>query len=187
MELVSRWGSPLTSEAPHSLAYPGPVKKEGPHHSSFWLPRLHRRADSVCLVVGGPSLRLWRGVERCSYFWVTGQSLMSLNLEMSTQPGVTSNLQDPSSVCDCWDARFCWFSKVNGSVWEPVAAGSEVWHLNWLGIVTACCCVSHISHSEFGIDGGDMNLAWGHWPGSKILRFTITSYSHVLRLLKMRL
>lgn len=29
MELVSRWGSPLTSEAPHSLAYPSPVKRRG--------------------------------------------------------------------------------------------------------------------------------------------------------------
>ncbi len=29
MELVSRWGSPLTSEAPHSLAYPSPEKRRG--------------------------------------------------------------------------------------------------------------------------------------------------------------
>ena len=31
MELVSRWGSPLTSEAPHSLAYPSPAKKRRGH------------------------------------------------------------------------------------------------------------------------------------------------------------
>lgn len=29
MELVSRWGSPLTSQAPHSLAYPSPVNRRG--------------------------------------------------------------------------------------------------------------------------------------------------------------
>lgn len=29
MELVSRWGSPLTSEAPHSLAYPSRVNRRG--------------------------------------------------------------------------------------------------------------------------------------------------------------
>lgn len=37
MELVSRWGSPLTSEAPHSLAYPSPVKRRG-HTTDLSLP-----------------------------------------------------------------------------------------------------------------------------------------------------
>lgn len=37
MELVSRWGSPLTSQAPHSLAYPSPVNRRG-HTTDLSLP-----------------------------------------------------------------------------------------------------------------------------------------------------
>lgn len=50
MELVSQWGSPRTSEAPHSLAYPSPVKRRG-HHTSLSLPRLQRQTDSLLWLI----------------------------------------------------------------------------------------------------------------------------------------
>lgn len=140
MELVSRWGSPLTSEAPHSLAYPNPVKKEGPHHRSFWLPRLQHQADSFsfCLVVGGPNItRLWKATDRRSVFWMTGQSLTPQS----------RSRDEHSAKCHFRPAGF---SKVTDSVWELVATESEAWHLNYTGNMTACCRVSHINHCKVG-------------------------------------
>lgn len=57
MELVSRWGSPLTSEAPHSLAYPSPVKRRG-HTAdlSDCQGSSTRPSLSLSLVVEGPCI-----------------------------------------------------------------------------------------------------------------------------------
>jgi len=78
-------------------------EKEGPHHRSFWLPRLQRQADSLsfCLAVEGPKhLRLWKATKRCFPLRMTAQPLTL----RSDEPGVTTGLQGSFFifyVCDC--------------------------------------------------------------------------------------
>lgn len=163
-----------------------PSEKEGPHHRSFWLPRLQRQADSLsfCLVVEGPGI--W-GFERQQSTaplsgWQGSPSLFRAGAATSSRPGITDRPAGFfSSLCVCgW---FCWFCKVSDSVWELVATETEAWHLNCPGNMTARCSVGHINHSKLGADM-DMNLAGDHWPGSEIPQ--ISHYFPVAWVLKMR-
>ena len=169
MELVSRWGSPLTSEAPHSMAYPSPVKRRG-----------HTTDLSDCQ---GPSARptlslsvwSWRGqasrskaTKHCSPLWMTKPTPHVSKTEQWRAPSQVSHQTCRVFFYRVWlPGRFCWFRKVH-SVWEPLATESEAWHLNWQGNMPACCSVGRINHSELWADGADMILAGGQWPESEI-------------------
>lgn len=111
MELVSRWGSPLTSEAPHSLAYPSPVKRRG-----------HTTDLSDCQGSSArPTLSLFLSFSGCGgamHISIRQQSTAPLSgcrgnpscfregALTSPQPGVSSDLQflfQFLCVCDCRD------------------------------------------------------------------------------------
>lgn len=145
-----------------------PSKKEGPHHRSFWLPRLQRQADSLSLSGRGGArhLRLRQQSTAPGFRWQGNPSRFREQSPTNSQPGVTSDLQVFFWVLLLgW---FCWFSKVTNSVWELDATESEARHLNCPGNMTACCSVGHINHRKLGADGADVNLAGGHWPVSEI-------------------
>lgn len=106
MELVSRWGSPLTSEAPHSMAYPSPVKRRG-----------HTTDLSDCQ---GPSARptlslsvwSWRGqasrskaTKHCSPLWMTKPTPHVSKTEQWRAPSQVSHqtCRFFFTVCDCRD------------------------------------------------------------------------------------
>lgn len=106
MELVSRWGSPLTSQAPHSLAYPGPVKRRG--HTTD-LSDYHGSS-------AGPthslSLSVWSGRGQASE---ATKAAPHASQQWAPSRVVTSPGGLFFYVYDCrgW---FCWFSKVTDSV-----------------------------------------------------------------------
>lgn len=177
MEMVSRWGSPLTSEAPHSLVYPSPVKRRG-HTTDLtdcW-------GSSVLSLSGwswrGGYLRLWKTTKNCSPFG---------------QKGSPSCMRAGSVTCSQWGFAFLhvflcvwllswfwWFTKLTHSVWKMVATESEAWHANGQGSMIACSSVGRLNHSKLWVDGAHVNLAEGRWLGAKFHRFTITSSPPVL-------
>lgn len=164
MELVSRWGSPLTSEAPHSLAYPSPVKRRG-----------HTTDLSDCQGSSArPTLSLsvwsWRGQasETLKGNKVLRSSLGDRATPHASERWAPSQVSHQTGRFFFYVCDFCWFSRVTDSVWELVATESEAWHLNCPGNMTACCSVGRINHSKLGAEGADMNLAGGHWPQSEI-------------------
>lgn len=174
MELVSRWGSPLTSEAPHSLAYPSPVKRRG-HTTDLSDCQGSSARPTLSLSFSGCGGAMHISIRQQSTAPLSGcrgnPSCFREGALTSPQPGVSSDLQflfQFLCVCVWLPGWFCWYSKVTDSVWELVATESEAWHLNCPGNMTACCRVGNINHRKFGADGADMNLAGGHWTRSKI-------------------
>lgn len=165
MELVSRWGSPLTSEAPHSLAYPSPVKRRG-----------HTTDLSDCQGSSArPTLSLsFSSCGGAMHLSLRQQSTAPLTFQRRStdKPPARCLIRSAGSfsvsVCVWLPGWFCWYSKVTDSVWELVATESEAWHLNCPGNMTACCRVGNINHRKFGADRADMNLAGGQWTRSKI-------------------
>lgn len=171
MEMVSRWGSPLTSEAPHSLVYPSPVKRRG-HTTDLtdcW--------GSSVLSLSGWS---WRG------------GISDFERQQRTAPLLDRRAAPHAWEQDQWHAFlhvflcvwllswFWWFTKLTHSVWKMVATESEAWHANGQGSMIACSSVGRLNHSKLWVDGAHVNLAEGRWLGAKFQRFTITSSPPVL-------
>lgn len=95
MELVSRWGSPLTSEAPRSRAYPSPVKRRG-----------HTTDLSDGWGSNAPSPWLWRGQVRTApiAWWQENPSERKekSNDKLPARCLINSAVYF-SCTCDCWD------------------------------------------------------------------------------------
>lgn len=169
MELVSRWGSPLTSEAPHSLAYPSPVNRRG-HTTDLSLPAKSRipppnppswpPSYSFTLSAFLPGCREAK-LKLCSCDdWATPVTLPKEERALtSLQLGVSYHLRF-SLLCVHSAAQSAWCLYSWTQFGSRLATEPEAWHLNCSGNIAAHCRVASINHRAFlGADAADTNLA----------------------------
>lgn len=150
MELVSRWGSPLTSEAPHSLAYPSPVKRRGhttdlspPAKSSSGEPLPHLPIPPIPLSYSSYPVAV--RPTSSSALLMTGQPPSRCRRRSTEKP--PARCLKPSAIFSAARSAWCRYSKTQCG--SRLATEPEAWHLNCPGNIAAHCRVGSINHTEF--------------------------------------